>query len=391
MSDFERTLTRLEEEVDEGLFTRGAQVCVVADGEQVLDVALGDSGTGQPMTSTTVFRVYCTIKPFLAVAVARAVDDGLVDLDERLDQRFPGVLGLAGGVTPTHVLTHTAGLHRPMGMEMELVAPARRRSVVEARSRPPGWRIGADAAYSEYVGWHVLGWLLEEVSGESLRPYLRRTLLDPLGLDDTWIGMAPEEYRAVLPRLGVSHDLRDLQGFPLLAERGERMCTEVNPAHGGYTTARDLAHFYARLCERLGGGGLDALPSPVTLRRFCSTVRPPTYDQVLDRVCPYGLGFMTSLADHAFGDVCSPSSFGHSGNVGSSFAFADPDHALAVAVVFNGIVDHESAFVRRPALMRALYADLGAVGEQDEEPVEAEEVRPGLFSRLRRGGRQPLQ
>ena len=341
------------------------------------------------MTPRTVFRVYCTIKPVLAVAVAKAVDGGLVDLDEPLDQRFPEIRGVAGGVTPAHVLTHTAGLHRPMGLEMELVAPAKRRSVVEGSSRPPTWRIGADAAYSEYVGWHVLGWLLEDVTGEPLGPYLRRTLLAPLGLDDTWIGMAPEEYRAVLPRLGVNHDLRDLQGFPLLAERGERMCTEVNPAHGGYTTARDLAHFYAQLCERLSGAGADALPSSATLQRFCSTVRPPTYDQVLDRVCPYGLGFMTSLADHAFGEVCSASSFGHSGNVGSSFAFADPDHALAVAVVFNGIVDHESAFVRRPALIRALYADLAEPSEPEgEEPLEAEEARPGLFARLRRGGRQ---
>ena len=39
----------------------------------------------------------------------------------------------------------------------------------------------------------------------------------------------------------------------------------------------------------------------------------------------------------------SPESFGHSGNVGSSFAWADPPHDLAVAVIFNGIVDY-----RRP-------------------------------------------
>ena len=94
----------------------------------------------------------------------------------------------------------------------------------------------------------------------------------------------------MLPRLGVSHDLRDLQGFPMLVERNERMCTEVNPAHGGYTTARDLALFYASLLERLKGGGNDALPSPATLLKFCSEARPPIYDQVLDRVAPTASG-----------------------------------------------------------------------------------------------------
>jgi CubicO group peptidase (beta-lactamase class C family) len=205
----------------------------------------------------------------------------------------------------------------------------------------------------------VLGWLLEDATGEELRPHLRRTILDPLGLHDTWIGMTPEQFRTVLPRLGVNFDLRDLQGFPMLIERSERMCTETNPAHGGYTTASDLAHFYAALLQRLAGHGHDALPSPATLQRFCSTARPPVHDAVLDRVCSYGLGFMTSLADHAFGPMCSPTSFGHSGNVGSSFAFADPDHDLAIAVIFNGIVDHESAFLRRPVLVGALYTDLG--------------------------------
>ncbi len=356
---FERTIDRLEREVDEGLFSRGAQVAVMVKGEQVFSLALGETGTGSRMTTTTVSRVWCTIKPILAVALAGAVDEGVVDLDEPLDGRLPTVRSLQGGVTATHVLTHTAGLHLAGGVQMETVAPAKRRSVIEAMPRPPGWRVGTDAAYSEYCGWQVLGWLLEDATGEELRPYLRRTILDPLGMHDTWIGMTANQFRTVLPRLGVNFDLRELQGFPMLIERSERMCTETNPAHGGYTTAADLACFYSALLQRLAGHGPDSLPSPATLKRFCSTARPPVHDAVLDRVCSYGLGFMTSLADHAFGTMCSPTSFGHSGNVGSSFAFADPDHDLAVAVVFNGIVDHETAFLRRPVLVKALYSDLG--------------------------------
>jgi hypothetical protein len=68
--------------------------------------------------------------------------------------------------------------------------------------------------------------------------------------------------------------------------------------------------------------------------------------------------------------MCSPSSFGHSGNVGSSFAFADPEHDLAVAVVFNGIVDSESSFLRRPAVVGSLYADLGLTGGAAEDEVD---------------------
>ena len=100
------------------------------------------------------------------------------------------------------------------------------------------------------------------------------------------------------------------------------------------------------------------MPSAAVLGEFCSPARPRVHDAVLDRECTYGLGFMTDLADHQFGQECSPSSFGHSGNVGSSFAFADPAFDLVVSVVYNGVVDAESAFLRRRALVRSIYEDL---------------------------------
>jgi CubicO group peptidase (beta-lactamase class C family) len=112
------------------------------------------------------------------------------------------------------------------------------------------------------------------------------------------------------------------------------------------------------------------------LSQFSRTVREPEFDVVLDRVCAYGLGFMTRLEQHAFGDGCSPQSFGHSGHVGTSFAFADPERSLAVGVVFNGIVDYEMAFVRRRGLLRALYRDLDDLaGTTEEQPEETRRKR----------------
>ncbi|HEX4777762.1 MAG TPA: serine hydrolase, partial [Acidimicrobiia bacterium] len=116
------------------------------------------------------------------------------------------------------------------------------------------------------------------------------------------------------------------------------------------------------------------------------------YDEVLQRECTYGLGFMTRLDEHAFGERCSDSAFGHSGNVGTSFAFADPERSLTVAVVFNGLVGHEAAFLRRRALVNTLYQDLDALEsppdaterEADEAPARA--VR--RFSLRRRRGSQ---
>lgn len=385
---FDGTVERLRRQVDEGLFTKGAQIAVEVGGRRVLDLVMGDAGTGAPVTPEHVFRVYCTIKPVTAIAVARLVDEGAVALDEPLAPLLPDLHVLDGGVTLRHVLTHTAGIHRPMAVEMEMLAPDRRRDAVARATRPPGWRLGADAAYSEYAAWHVLGWLVESVTHQPLREHLRARVLDPLGLHDTFVGMTGAEYRAVLPRLGVNCDMRNLGAFPMLFERTERICTETNPAHGGYTNARDLARFYGAVLAALRGSGPDSLPRRSTLSQFCAPARARVYDEVLDRECSYGLGFMTDLRDHAFGDRCGESSFGHSGNVGASFAFADPERDLAVGIVFNGLVGHETAFLRRRALVNALYADLdAATGDEAEATGDGGEPGHRRFSLRRRDRR----
>ena len=373
MSDtFSATRAYVEREIDDGLFSRGAQLCVMVDGEPVLDYAFGSAGLGRDVTTDTIFRVYCSIKPVATLAVAHLVDSGLLDLDAPLDPQLPGFQVLArGDVTLRHVLTHTAGLQYPSAISMELMPPDERRPFLERYRGEPGWRVGVDAAYSEYFGWHLLGFLVEQITGEPLREHLRDRVLGPLGLRDMWVGMTSAEYALNLERLGVNYDLHGgWRAFPVLIERTERFCCETNCAYGGYSTARELARLYAALLAQLQGTAVAALPSAETVSLFCSNARPRGYDPILQRDCDFGLGFMTNLVDHRFGVECSPVSFGHSGNVGSSFAFADPQCGLAVGVIFNGIVDQDSAFLRRPALVHAIYTDLEA--STDLEALDSE-------------------
>jgi CubicO group peptidase (beta-lactamase class C family) len=379
---FPATRAYVEREIEDGLFSRGAQLHVMVGGETVLDYAFGSAGLGNDITTDTLFRVYCSIKPVATLAVALLVDDGALDLDAPLNDPLPGFQVLQrGDVTLRHVLTHTAGLQYPSAVTMELMPTDERRPFLERFRGEPGWRVGVDAAYSEYFGWHLLGFLIEEVTREPLRDHLRDRVLDPLGLRDTWVGMTAAEYTANIERLGVNYDLHGgWQAYPMLIERTERFCCETNCAYGGYTTARELARLYSALLAQLQHSSVPALPSAETIARFCSNARPRGYDTILQRECDFGLGFMTNLVDHRFGTECSPESFGHSGNVGSSFAFADPQSQLAVGVIFNGIVDQDSAFLRRPALVHAIYTDL----EAGEAPIGTEEPEPEIVPERRR-------
>jgi CubicO group peptidase (beta-lactamase class C family) len=372
---FPATTARVEHELSEYRSALGAQVVVVLRGERVLSLAEGDDGTGRPLDDESIFRVYCTMKPCLAVLIARLCDDEVLDLDDPLELVLGRLPVLEGGVTLRHLLLHTAGLGRPLAFEMELIPPHERRLAVEGMSRPADFRLGVDAAYSEYAAWQIAGWAVEAATGEPLRATLR-AWFDRLGLRETWIGMTDEEYRDHRPRIGVNHDHRGARPLPMGLEPGRRWCTEVNPAHGGYTTMRDLARFYALVLAQLRGAGHPDLPAPATLDAFCSVAREPVYDRVLDRVCPFGLGFMVSLGEHLFGEVLSPTSFGHSGYAGASFALADPEHDLVVAALFNGIVDHNQAFQRRTDLLRAIARDRAANANTARGVVSAAATRP---------------
>ena len=110
-----RTAELLEAEIEEGFFTRGAQVAVELHGEGGGSLELGDDGRGQPVVADTVFRVYCTIKPVTVLAIARLVDDGTLDLDEPLRERLPDYRVLEDGeVTLRRVLNepYAAALKR---------------------------------------------------------------------------------------------------------------------------------------------------------------------------------------------------------------------------------------------------------------------------------------
>jgi CubicO group peptidase (beta-lactamase class C family) len=50
--------------------------------------------------------------------------------------------------------------------------------------------------------------------------------------------------------------------------------------------------------------------------------------------------------------------FGHAGYQ-SSIAFADPEHDLAVAVIFHGMIPHDRQEERARETLGALYEDLG--------------------------------
>jgi CubicO group peptidase (beta-lactamase class C family) len=98
------------------------------------------------------------------------------------------------------------------------------------------------------------------------------------------------------------------------------------------------------------------------------------YDKTFKHVIDWGLGFVlqsnqygADTVPYGYGPHASPRTFGHSGSR-SSIGYADPEHGLAVACVFNGAPDEAKHDVRMREVNTAIYEELGLVPSTSTNP-----------------------
>jgi CubicO group peptidase (beta-lactamase class C family) len=171
----------------------GGVISIVKDGETVFLEGYGFANYFEGVKAdpkTTPFRSGSTSKVFTAIAIMQLVEKGKIRLDEnvnsyldrtQLDQHL-------GEVTVRDLLTHTAGYDERFRntlkkkVQNELASEAYLRKIRHKQIVPSGERI----QYSNYA-LGMLGVLLEDVTGLSYREYLRRNILEPLGMNSTYI------------------------------------------------------------------------------------------------------------------------------------------------------------------------------------------------------------
>jgi CubicO group peptidase (beta-lactamase class C family) len=170
----------------------GLAIAVLRDGKAVHEESLGvlDLASRAPVTRETRFHTASVTKTFVAVAVLQLVEQGRVDLDAHPRKYLPYYEPTgprAEGMTVRQLLSHISGVPNDDDTRFDrpdLDDGALERFVREASSRPlqsaPGERFG----YSN-VGYCILGDLVAKVSGQTIETYVKRHILEPLGMKDS--------------------------------------------------------------------------------------------------------------------------------------------------------------------------------------------------------------
>ena len=154
-------------------------------------IGFADRDKRTPVTADTHFRVGSISKTFVAIALVQLAEDDALDLDAPLDEVAPEVQIAnpwhdTDPVRVIHVLQHTAGFddmhftdrynttHPPDLPMKEVIA-------INPRPRRVRWRPATRYSYSN-AGYGVAGYLLEKLAGEPFEDYIKREILDPLGM-----------------------------------------------------------------------------------------------------------------------------------------------------------------------------------------------------------------
>jgi D-alanyl-D-alanine carboxypeptidase len=176
----------------------------------VLGVATGDGETwvgadgtpereGQPIRTDAPFRIASITKVFVAVVVLQLVEEGRLGLDDPASRYAPDAA--PWHVTIRQLLNHTSGIP-DFGMADEfgeqLAAHRDRRwtaaqAVALVADNEPTFPPGAGYSYSN-TNYVLLGEVIETVTGHSWAREIRRRILDPLQLRDTYVaGFEPAQ------------------------------------------------------------------------------------------------------------------------------------------------------------------------------------------------------
>ena len=344
----------------------GLALAVIKDGKIL---KLGTYGSADmeskiPVTTNTVFRIGSVSKQFVATAIMMLVEQGRIGLDDLASKYLDDTPKSWQKITVRNLLTHTSGIpdFNNENIRMETSPGDYDHRVVKALAKcrlhfAPGdeWR------YSN-SNYHLLGMIIQKITGKPYDDFLRDRIFEPLGMTQTTVFKEGETY----PNLATGYRWHD--GF-------HRTDAPFGITAGGsiLSTISDMAKWDAALYTEhlLKRSSLNQMWTPVRLN-----------DGMTWR---YGFGWgVARINDHLI--------VSHSGNVFgfSSSIYRAVDDQLTVIALDNRFDSNEAAEKLVYKTLQ-IYLPKGPDYQPipDNEPKVTERVR-NINNRQDRGKLKPV-
>ncbi|MBI1404214.1 MAG: serine hydrolase [Porphyrobacter sp.] len=212
--------------IDKGKFAAGARGTTLA-------------GAGEPVTPDTPFLIGSVSKSFTALAVMQLVEAGTLDLDAGIGTYLDAFAGQpSGAITLRQLLSHTSGYSTVQGNGAHADTLATHAAMVARWT--PAYSPGERWEYSN-TNYHLLGAVIEAVTGEDFADHIERSILAPIGMTRSFVARGAEPdgvARGHRPWFGGKRAYTDREGGQVAA-----------PAGGIFASANDLARYAAIMLD----------------------------------------------------------------------------------------------------------------------------------------------
>ncbi|MEE8398418.1 MAG: serine hydrolase [Desulfobacterales bacterium] len=321
--------------------------------------AYGTTNLSEPAATTchTLFDLASLTKPLATtLAIMKLIHGEKLQLGDPLGSVLPSFKGTEKErITIRHLLCHNSGLpdYRPYYLELGKLSPEERQDALRTSlvKEPLENPVGKVALYSD-LGFMVLRWVVETISGRSLDRIVTEDIYHPLGLST--LGFADP---------GAPHFQNNVAATERCPWRNTLMQGQVHDenawavggveGHAGlFGTAADVNRLLWRLLAVYHGTSDPVLFDSALVQHFF------TQQADSDRA----LGFDTPSPPHAScGDHYSAHSIGHLGFTGTSF-WVDLDRSVAIILLTNRVhPSRDNIRIRafRPELHNTIMETIG--------------------------------
>lgn len=304
----------------------GAAVLVGRAGKAIAPRYFGRQGPeadAEPLRRDAMFYMASITKPVIYLAGMMLVERGLLNLSDRVTRYLPEFVGEGKeSAQVLHLFTHTSGLpdELPSNAELRRSHSPLKRFVEESLKAALLFAPGTRFSYAS-CGTILVAEIVQRLSGRSIAEFVRREILDPLGLRSTGLGsqgFARERLvRATVP---------DYQKDSEFSWNSKYWQEFGSPAGGLFSTPED----YAVICSMMLNGGKWGdvrLISPATARMMTTNRLDdlPDLPEPVRRTQPWGLGWRLNHLGQpdSWGDLLGRHVFGHTGSSGN-LVWMDP-------------------------------------------------------------------
>jgi len=291
----------LQPYVDSGELPGAISVLYDNGRQEVSCVGYADVAAKRPIGLDDPYMQCSQTKGFCGVTIAKLVEEGRLDLDDPVSKYLPEFKTLwvleseSNGVrilrkaqnalTVRMVMSHTGGFPFELPAKQGGIPGGGwsggmpiRSAAAEAAALPLLFEPGTKAKYSN-TGIDIGAAVVETVTGKKWESYLKETVLEPLGMKDTWFWPTDEQ-------LAHQVELYDChEGSPATHRHQDSMEQRpYNDAHvfasagaGLWTTANDQLKFYKMLMNLgVGDNGTRILKEETVKSILAITTRPQT-------------------------------------------------------------------------------------------------------------------